>query len=57
MNNRIAVFIDNGYLSKVISDRKAVHDELLMSVDERYEMDDAFFNRIKRDVSSSTISP
>ena len=29
--------------------RRSIHDELLSAVDERFEMDPAFFDRVKRE--------
>jgi len=39
---------DAGVITKLYYSRKAIHDELLSAVDERFEMDDAFMETVKR---------
>ncbi|MHB8164697.1 MAG: NYN domain-containing protein [Methanoregula sp.] len=39
---------DAGVITKLYYSRKAVHDELLSAVDERCEMDPAFFDTVRR---------
>jgi uncharacterized LabA/DUF88 family protein len=40
---------DAGVITKLYYSRKAVHDELLSAVDERFEMNADFFDQVKRD--------
>jgi len=40
---------DVGVITTLYHSRRAVHDELLTSVDERYEMDDVFIEKIRKD--------
>lgn len=40
---------DAGVITNLYYSRKSVHDELLSAVDERFEMDPAFFNAVKRE--------
>jgi uncharacterized LabA/DUF88 family protein len=40
---------DAGVITTLYYSRRAVHDELLTSVDERYEMDDVFIEKIRKD--------
>jgi len=40
---------DAGVITSLYYSRKAVHDELLAAVDERYEMDDVFIDKIRKD--------
>lgn len=39
---------DAGVITKLYYSRSSVHDELLSAVDERFEMDQAFFDSVKR---------
>jgi uncharacterized LabA/DUF88 family protein len=39
---------DAGVITRLYYSRRAVHDELLSAVDERFEMDDTFFDRVRR---------
>jgi uncharacterized LabA/DUF88 family protein len=39
---------DAGVITRLYYSRTAVHDELLSAVDERFEMDPAFFDAVKR---------
>jgi uncharacterized LabA/DUF88 family protein len=39
---------DAGVITKLYYSRRSVHDELLSVVDERCEMDQAFFDSVKR---------
>ncbi|WP_342764874.1 NYN domain-containing protein [Methanoregula sp.] len=40
---------DAGVITKLYYSRQSVHDELLSAVDERFEMDLAFINKVKRE--------
>jgi len=39
---------DAGVITSLYYSKKAIHDELLQAVDERYEMDQDFINKVKR---------
>lgn len=40
---------DAGVITRLFYSRKAIHDELLSAVDERFEMDAAFYDRVRRE--------
>ncbi len=39
---------DAGVITRLVYSKKSIHDELLASVDERFEMNQNFFDTVKR---------